>query len=148
MNEDCPTLITIGTDTFTVGSGFLEMLDEIGFVIGTNSRAEVLQQAMALLYLLSRERHEKQVQTFMHYPDGGMRMLHFWKTASRPKLHVVGSGAVPSAPTSPKELDPAFEKYRQAMPDFKQQQESSRPSHHEVDAEMLARKPANESHFL
>ena len=146
MSEVCPTLITIGTDTFNVSPGFLETLDEIGFVIRTNSRAEVLQQAIALLYLLSRERHENQVQTFMPYPNGGMRMLQFWKTAERPKLHAVGS-AVPSAPVNPQELDPAFEKYRQAMPEFRQQQDSARMSHHEVDAEMLARKPANDANF-
>lgn len=146
MSDSCPTLITIGTDTFNVSPGFLETLDEIGFVIRTNSRAEVLQQAIALLYLLSRERHENQVQTFMHYPNGGMRMLQFWKTASKPKLQAVGS-AVPSAPVDPKELDPAFEKYRQAIPEFRQQREAERVRHQEVDAGILAQSPANDPHF-
>ena len=145
MNDECPTLITIGTDTFNVSPGFLETLDEIGFAIRTNSRAEVLQQAVALLYLLSRERHENQVQTFMHYPNGSMRMLQFWKTAERPKLYAVGS-TVPSAWAGLKDVDPTFERYRQAMPDFKQQQ-AEQVSHHSVDAELLAKKPANEPHF-
>jgi hypothetical protein len=143
---DEPTQITIGNERFNVSPGFLETLDEIGFVIRTNSRAEVLQQAVALLYLLSRERHEKQVQTFMHYPNGGMRMLQFWKTAARPTLQAVGS-AVPSAPVNPKELDPAFEKYRQAMPDFIQKREDDRVYPQEITAEMLARIPSNDAHF-
>ena len=141
--SDCPTLITIGHDTFSVSPGFLETLDEIGFVIRTNSRAEVLQQAIALLYLLSRERHEKQVQTFMHYPNGGMRMLQFWKTAARPTLHAVDRQE-PRVPVEKETLDPAFEQYRQAMPDFRQQRETQR---HEVCSEMLSRTPANDPNF-
>ena len=144
MSDDGPTLITIGTDTFSVSPGFLETLDEIGFVIRTNSRAEVLQQAIALLYLLSRERHEKQAQTFMHYPNGGMRMLQFWKTAARPKLHAVANSE-PSDPVETQTLDPAFEQYRQAMPDFRQQEEKQS---HEVCSEMLSRTSANDSNFL
>ena len=143
MSDGCPTLITIGNDTFSVGPGFLETLDEIGFVIRTNSRAEVLQQAIALLYLLSRERHEKQVQTFMHYPNGGMRMLQFWKTAARPNLHAVNRSE-PSVPVETQALDPAFEQYRQAMPDFRQQREKQS---HEVCSEMLSRKSANDPNF-
>lgn len=115
MSEDCPLIITVGDDSFEVSPGFLETLDEIGFLIRTNSRAEVIQQAVVLLYLLGRERHEKQAQTYMHYPNGAMRMLHFWKDAASPALHDVNKKITPTKV----ELDPAFEHYQRAMPDYK-----------------------------
>lgn len=121
MTTPSPMLITIGQDVFEVSPGFLETLDEIGFVINSRSRAQTLQQALALMYLLARERRERQVQTFMHYPDGGMRMVQFWQTASRPKLHAVGSTPSPTVPEPKPYLDPGLEKFRTPMPEFQEQ---------------------------
>ncbi len=145
--ETCPTTITIGGESFHVSPQFLETLDEIGFVIRTNSRAEVLQQAVVLLYLLSRERHEHQVQTYMHYPNGGMRMLQFWRNPEKPKLQAVGGSGHAAAPAAPQKasLDPAFEHYREAMPEFKQLQANA--SHQGLTGQQLARPCANDASF-
>ena len=149
MSEACPTTITIGGESFHVSPQFLETLDEIGFAIRTNSRAEVLQQAVVLLYLLSRERHEHQVQTYMHYPNGGMRLLQFWRNPEAPKLHSVGgSGHAPvSVPAAPAKaaLDPAFEHYREAMPEFRQLRANA--SHQGLSGQQLARPCANDASF-
>lgn len=118
MSTDSPVVITIGDNAFEVSAGFLETLDELAFLIHAHSRAEVIQQAVALLYLLGRERHEKRVQTFMHYPDGAMKMLQFWKNAQ--PLHDVNR-AQPSIAQSSDALDPEFERYREAMPAYKKQ---------------------------
>lgn len=147
MSEKCPTTITIGGESFHVSPQFLETLDEIGFAIRTNSRAEVLQQAVVLLYLLSRERHEHQVQTYMHYPNGGMRLLQFWRNPETPKLQAVGGSQQKQAPRAPAKaaLDPAFEHYREAMPEFRQLQANA--NHQGLSGQQLARPSANDSSF-
>ena len=106
------TLILDG-EVFDISSGVLETLDEIGYSINCTTRADVLQQAITLLYLLSRERHEKQVKTFMHYPNGGMKLLQFWKNASQPKLHAVGS--IPDVASNETVTHSEFEDYRVPM---------------------------------
>lgn len=144
MTTPGPMLITIGDDVFEVSPGFLETLDEIGFVINSNSRAQTLQQSLALMYLLSRERRERHVQTFMHYPDGGMRMVQFWQNATRPKLHAVGSIPSPTVPEPKPYLDPGLEKFRKPMPEYQAQKRAQ-------NADVFtppAQGPANDATFL
>ena len=81
--------LIIDGESFSVSPGFLETLDEIAFANRYHGRAETLQQAVTLLYLLSREHHEHDTLAVLQYPDGTKTNIQFVKPKERPVFQAV-----------------------------------------------------------
>ena len=105
--------LSIDGESFSVSPGFLETLDEIAFANRYHGRAETLQQAVTLLYLLSREHHEHDTLAVLQYPDGTKTNIQFVKPKERPVFQPVSQMAPPS-------VDASMAEYRQAMPAYQQ----------------------------
>ena len=105
--------LIIDGESFLVSPGFLETLDEIAFANRYHGRAETLQQAVTLLYLLSREHHEHDTLAVLQYPDGTKTNIQFVKPKERPVFQPVSQMAPPS-------VDASMAEYRQAMPAYQQ----------------------------
>ena len=105
--------LIIDGESFSVSPGFLETLDEIAFANRYHGRAETLQQAVTLLYLLSREHHEHDTLAVLQYPDGTKTNIQFVKPKERPVFQPVSQMAPPS-------VDASMAEYRQAMPAYQQ----------------------------
>jgi hypothetical protein len=105
--------LIIDGESFSVSPGFLETLDEIAFANRYHGRAETLQQAVTLLYLLSREHHEHDTLAVLQYPDGTKTNIQFVKPKGRPVFQPVSQMAPPS-------VDASMAEYRQAMPAYQQ----------------------------
>ena len=105
--------LNIDGESFSVSPGFLETPDEIAFANRYHGRAETLQQAVTLLYLLSREHHEHDTLAVLQYPDGTKTNIQFVKPKERPVFQPVSQMAPPS-------VDASMAEYRQAMPAYQQ----------------------------
>ena len=105
--------LIIDGESFSVSPGFLETLDEIAFANRYHGRAETLQQAVTLLYLLSREQHEHNTIAVLQYPDGTKTNIQFAKPKERPVFQPVSQMTPPS-------VDDTMQNYRQAMPTYQQ----------------------------
>ena len=105
--------LIIDGESLSVSTGYLETLDEIAFANRYHGRAETLQQAVTLLYLLSREHHEHDTLAVLQYPDGTKTNIQFVKPKERPVFQPVSQMAPPS-------VDASMAEYRHAMPAYQQ----------------------------
>ena len=102
--------LIIDGESFFVNSKFMETLDEIAFINRYASRADVLQHAITMLYVLSREGHEHQALAMLQYPNGHQCHLQFANPVERPTFHPAATLPLP-------QID-HFETYQNAMPSY------------------------------
>ena len=79
--------------TFSVTPEFFDSLDDLQKKLNVTSREDVLQYALTLLYIVSKERNDSGTKLYISYPKGGYREIRFWN-ASKPTLVTINGDII------------------------------------------------------
>lgn len=72
-------------EVFVVAPDFFDALDTLKTQINVQSKEEVLQYALTLLHVVSKERYESGAKLYLSYPNGGFREVKCWNN-TKPSL--------------------------------------------------------------
>lgn len=74
--------------TFVVAPEFFDAINDLRQQINVLTEEEVLQYALTLLYVVSKERYTSGAKLYLSYPKGGFREVRFWNS-TKPMLVAV-----------------------------------------------------------